>query len=200
MSAARTTTGAAQSDRAPARPTELGWARAALLLGIGSTIAFAAIAVLATTTSGGGRFQHRADYWFTACGVPIAIAEIVLVIALWTLQDGRAGRLALTGMVLVVTALVVLVVGLTASVVLGVEERWGPTYVVATLVTFVGHGLFVAGSWRTGLLPRWLLGIWPVVWVIGSLAAQGATPLLLAALYAAMAVLLTRRSRQPVSG
>jgi len=198
MTEARTTTGTPLPELPRARrAAALGWARAALVLGIASSIAFAAIAVFATTTSGGGKFQHAADYWYTACGVPIALAEIVLLIALWTLQHGRPGRVALTGMILTVTALAVLTVQLTAAVVLGVEEQWGPTYVVATLVTFVGHGLFVAGSWRTGLLPRWLLGLWPVVWVIGSLAAQGATPLLLAALYAAMGVLLTRRAGRP---
>ena len=195
MTAAGTTIGAARPDLPPA-PRAQGWALAALVLGMVSTMTFAGIAVLATTTSGGGRFQHGADYWYTACGVPIAIAEIVLVSALWALQDGRAGRLGRTGMVLTVTAQAVLTVGLVASVVLGVEEQWGGTYVVATLVTFIGHGLFVAGSWRVGLLPRWLLGVWPVVWVIGSFAAQGATPLLLTAFYAAMAVLLARRARR----
>ena len=195
MTAAGTTIGAARPDLPPA-PRAQGWALAALVLGMVSTMAFAGIAVLATTTSGGGRFQHGADYWYTACGVPIAIAEIVLVSALWALQDGRAGRLGRTGMVLTVTAQAVLTVGLVASVVLGVEEQWGGTYVVATLVTFIGHGLFVAGSWRVGLLPRSLLGVWPVVWVIGSFAAQGATPLLLTAFYAVVAVLLTRRTRR----
>ena len=143
MTAARTTTGTSRPDLAPA-PRAQGWALAALALGMVSTVAFAGIAVLATPTSGGGAFQHGADYWYTACGVPIAIAEMVLVSALWALEDGRAGRLGRIGMSLTVAALAVLTVGLVASVVLGVEEQWGGTYVVATLVTFIGHGAYPA--------------------------------------------------------
>lgn len=195
MTPTRTTT-TSPVQAPPAGPTAMRWARAALALGFASSIAFAAISVRVTTTSGGGRFQHGGDYWYTAIGIPSALAEMVLLVALWILQDGRAGRLAATGIMLTVAALTVLTAQLATSVALGVEEQWGLTYVVGTLITFVGHGLFVAGSWRTGVLPRWLLGVWPVVWVIGSFAAAGFTPLLLAAFYAVMAVVLRRWARQ----
>ena len=42
--------------------------------------------------------------------------------------------------------------------------------------------------------PRPLLAVWPVVWLIGAFAAQGASPLILAALYVGMAVLIERRT------
>jgi hypothetical protein len=59
----------------------------------------------------------------------------------------------------------------------------------------LGVVLFAIGSWRTGLLPRWLLVTWPLGWTIGGLlpVLPGPSPLLLAAAYLVMAVLLPRR-------
>lgn len=90
-------------------------------------------------------------------------------------------------------ALVELFVQLTTSVVTGAELRWGPSYPVFTLLTFVGVALVVAGSWRTGLVPRWMLGVWPVVWVLGSFEAASPIPLVLAAFLIGLAVTLNKR-------
>jgi hypothetical protein len=68
----------------------------------------------------------------------------------------------------------------------------GPTYVLATLATFIGLTFFAAGSWRVGLLPRWLLALWVAAWIIGGPFAQGATPLLLAAVYVLIGTLASR--------
>jgi hypothetical protein len=61
------------------------------------------------------------------------------------------------------------------------------------LLSFVGVALLSAGSWRTGVLPKWMLGAWPFVWTIGGFAAQGPTPLLLLAFLVMLGVTLTRR-------
>jgi hypothetical protein len=92
-------------------------------------------------------------------------------------------------------ALVELFVQLGASVVEGSEVRWGPSYPVCALLSFIGVALLAAGSWRTGILPRWMLGVWPLVWILGSLAAMGLTPLALAAFLPVLGVTLTRRVR-----
>jgi hypothetical protein len=176
------------------RPAALKWAKIALGLGIVATVGFAAISVFTTTTNGGGKFQHTADYWYTASAIPIAIAEMLLLFSIHAIQDRKGGRLATFGVGLTNIALVMLTGMLISSVSTGSENSWGPSYVLATLATFVGHALFSVGSWRISVFPRWVLGAWPLVWVIGSFAATGASPLLLTALYGVMAVLLGKRS------
>jgi hypothetical protein len=85
------------------------------------------------------------------------------------------------------------VVQCLASVVAGAELRWGPTYVLSSLGTFLGLALLAAGSWRVGLLPRWMFGVWPPLWLFGSFAGSGPIPLLLAAFLVCLGVVLTRR-------
>ena len=59
--------------------------------------------------------------------------------------------------------------------------------------------LFAAGSWRARLLPRWFLVGWPIAWTVGGMLPISAfRPLLLAAVYLAMAVLLTSRVRRGI--
>jgi len=172
-------------------------ALAALAVGTGSSIAFALIAVLMTstnTTSKDLTFHHAGDYWYTAIGIPTALSSIVLLFALRALQPAARRRLARAGVILNAAALAVLVVMLAYSVATGAEARWGGTYIIATLATFIAHILFSASSWRAGLIRRTLLTIWPLVWLIGSFAAQGATPLVLAAYYLALGALIARHS------
>lgn len=172
----------------------LRWAQAALALGVACGIALAALLVFTTTTSEGS-FKHTADYWLTANGIPFAIAQGVLLIAVHVLQRGRAGRLGTAGLVVNTLALIELIAQLSASLVLGEEVRWGPSYPLAAVATFVAVALFAAGSWRVGLLPRWMLAIWPLLTVVGSWAGVGPTPLLLSAFYVTSAVVLTRRAK-----
>jgi len=172
-------------------------ALAALALGIASSIAFALITLLMTTTnttSNDLTFHHTGDYWYTAIGIPTAISSIVLLFAVRALQPTARPALTRVGVLLNTAALTVLTVMLAYSVATGAEARWGGTYIVATLTTFFAHILFSAGSWRAGLIPRPLLTAWPLVWLIGAFAAQGASPLLLAAFYATLATLITRRT------
>lgn len=156
-------------------------------------IVFAVVGTFFTTISGGGSFRYTADYWYTAVGLPITLAGIGITLGVHKLQHGADGRLGTIGMWLNALALTELFAQLLAGVVQGAEVRWGPAYPVCTLLSFVGVALLAAGSWRTGLLPRWMLGLWPLVWILGSLAAMGPTPVLLVAFLAPFGLTLTRR-------
>ena len=140
-----------------------------------------------------GDFTYTADCWYTAAGMPIALAGIGSALGVHRLQRGADGRLGAVGTWVYTLALVELFVQLLSSVVAASELRWGPMYVLCTALTFVGLALLAAGSWRTGLLPKWLLGVWPFVWIIGSFAAAGPMPLLLAAFYVIFGLILARR-------
>ncbi|HTJ39770.1 MAG TPA: hypothetical protein VL738_41690 [Dactylosporangium sp.] len=164
----------------------------ALGIGIVALIVFAIVATFWTTVDG-GEFRSAADYWYTATGVPIAIVGIVHALAVHRLQHGRDGRLGAIGTWLNAIACAVLAVQCGASVLAGAELRWGPTYVLGSFLTLIALALLAAGSWRTGLLPKWMLGLWPVVWLLGSFFATGPGPLLLVALYIAFMIVLPRR-------
>jgi hypothetical protein len=171
-----------------------------IVLGIG-IVALVVFAIVATfwTTVDGGEFKYAADYWYTAPGVPIAIVGIVHAFTVHRLQHGRDGKLGAVGTWLNAIACAVLAVQCGASVIAGAELRWGPTYVLCSFFTLVGLALLAAGSWRTGLLPKWVLGLWPVVWLVGSFFATGPGPLLLVALYIVFMVVLPRRVAQLAS-
>ena len=71
----------------------------------------------------------------------------------------------------------------------------GPTYVIASVVAIVGVILFAIGSWRAGMLPRWVLVAWPVAFTVGgTLPIFPPSVLALAAVYIAMAVVLPSRA------
>lgn len=145
------------------------------------------------TTVSDSNFRYAADYWLTAPGLPIALAGIGVALGVHKLQHGADGRLGTIGFWLTTLALAELFVQLTASLVVGAEVRWGPSYPVFTLISLLGLALLAAGSWRTGVLPRWMLGLWPLVWVVGSFAAVGLAPFALIAFLVALGVTLTRR-------
>jgi hypothetical protein len=170
-----------------------------VVLGVVAVVAEGVVLAAATTTPGEGHFRYAADYWLTASALPHALAAIMLLVSVRAMQGGRDGRLGLAGIVLAAVALAALATVCTWSLVVGHEVSGGPTYVLGTALAFVGHVLFSAGSWRVGLLPRWLLAIWPVIWVIGSFAAVSASPALLGVLYVVIAVQLGR-SRARVTG
>lgn len=168
---------------------------AAIVLGIVAAIAEAIEVAFTTTTSGTGPYQYAADYWLTANALPVAGAAIMLLPAVRALQRARDGRLGLAGIWVNTACLLVLAGICAAALAAGHDIQGGPTYILGTLGTLVGTALFAAGSWRAGLLPRWLLAIWPIVWVIGSFAAVSASPLLLAAFYGALLLTLVNRVR-----
>jgi len=181
--------------------TDAAWLRLAQVSLAISVVPLGILAVVGTffTTISEGSFRYTADYWFTAVGLPITLAGIGLALGVHKLQHGADGRLGTIGVWINTLALLELFVQLLASVLIGAELRWGPSYPVCTLLSFVGVALLAAGSWRTGLLPKWMLGVWPLAWIIGSLAAQALTPLLLIAFFALFGVTLTRRTRVRVA-
>lgn len=181
------------TTRAHESNAALRWALAALGLGAVSAVALAAM-VLTLTTTDDGKFQHTGDYFLTANGILVVLALVVLLPALRALQQGRDGRLGQAGIALAGPGGAALLVVFVHGLALGVESSLGPTYVLAALATIVGVILFAAGSWRTRLLPRWLLLLWMFAWAVGSMLpilAPGG--FLLAAVYLAMAALLKRR-------
>lgn len=180
--------------------TDTTWLR---LVQVSLAVVAPALVVLSSvmmffTTVDGGEFRYAADYWLTAPGLPITLGFIGMVLGVHRLQHGADGRLGTAGTWLATLALAELFVQLLASVVTGTEVRWGPSYPVATLLLFVGVALLAAGSWRTGLLPRWVLGVWPLVLVLGSLASFGPTPLVLVAFLIGFGATLTRRVHRRV--
>ncbi len=180
-------------------PTESAhrWALGALALGAASAVAFAGIMLFATLSKlpdSDLTYHHTGDYWLAAIGLPTAVAASILLFALWGLQPHARPGLTRVGATANVIALTLLFAILASSVATGTEVRWGPAYPLAVLATFVGHALFVAGTWRTGLFPKAVLATWPVIWLMGAYAAQGASPLILAAFYAVMAGYIVRRT------
>lgn len=151
--------------------------------------------ILFTTTVDAGAFRYAADYWLTATGLPLALAGIGVALAVHRLQHGGDGALGTVGVWVNTLALAELFVQLAASVAVGAELRWGPMYILSTTLTFVGTALLAAGSWRSGLAPRWVLGLWPVVWVLGSFAGTGPVPGLLAVFLVLLGVTVTRSVR-----
>jgi hypothetical protein len=180
----------------PTQPrTETMWLRLvqiSLALGAVAVVAFACVGMLFTTISEGD-FRYTADYWYTGVGLPIALAGIGHTLGVHKLQRGADGRLGTIGVWVNTLALTELFVQLLSSVIAGAELRWGPMYIVGSFLTFAGVALVAAGSWRTGLLPRWMLGVWPLLWILGSFAGSGPGALLLAAYLVIFGITLTRR-------
>lgn len=174
-------------------PALLRWAGVGLAVGALSA-AIEASTLMFTKAGGSGHFKYTADYWLTAAGVGHALASVVLVIAVHRLQKRRDGRLGTVGVVINSLACLVLAVQMADGLAVASEVEWGPSYPLATVAAFVGLSLFAKASWRIGLVPRWMLAAWPLVWVIGSMAAVGPTPVLLIAYYATLAIVLARRA------
>jgi hypothetical protein len=177
--------------------TDATWLRLVQVCLAALVLPLVILAVVGTffTTISGGDFRYVADYWYTAVGLPITLAGIGVVLGVHKLQHGADGRLGTIGVWVNTLALTELFAQLLASVVAGAEVRWGPAYPVCALLSFAGVALLAAGSWRSGLLPKWMLGVWPLIWVLGSLAAQGLTPLLLVAFLLPFGLTLTGRIR-----
>lgn len=177
--------------------TDATWLRlfgASILLGAASVLVLG-YTILFTTTVDEGDFRYAADYWLTATGLPLAVAGIGIALAIHRLQHGADGRLGTVGVWLNTLALVELFVQLAASVAVGSELRWGPMYILSTFLTFLGTALLAAGSWRSALVPRWMLGVWPVVWVLGSFAGTGPVPGVLAVFLLLLGATVTRSVR-----
>jgi hypothetical protein len=193
---ASTTTSTSSMPRV-ATLSEASWLRllqGSIALGVASVVVLG-YTILFTTTVDQGDFHYAADYWLTATGLPLAIAGIGIALGVHMLQHGSDGRLGTIGVWINTLALAELFVQLAASVAVGAELRWGPMYILSTALTFLGTALLAAGSWRSGLAPRWMLGVWPVLWVLGSFAGTGPVPGALAVFLVVFGVVVTRSVR-----
>jgi hypothetical protein len=59
----------------------------------------------------------------------------------------------------------------------------------------IGLALLAAGSWKVGLLPKWMLGVWPPLGLIGSFFGIGTIALVFMAFLALLAMVLPQRLR-----
>lgn len=177
-----------------ARRAALVRAQISLCVGAVAAVTLAAMAFVPTSTDDAA-FHHVGDYVLTALGIPTVVAVATLLAALRALQHRRDGRLGVVGVAATCAGAFVLAGMFVYGLIAATGSSLGPTYVLASAAMILGVLLFAVASWRTGLLPRWLLVAWPVTWAVGGLlpVLPLPSPLLLAAVYLAMAVLLPRR-------
>lgn len=178
-----------------ARRTALVRAQISLYVGAVAAVALAAMVVVPTSTDDAA-FHHVGDYVLTALGIPYVLAPTALLPSLRILQQRRDGRFGVAGIVATGVGAFVLLGMFVYGLIAATGSSLGPTYVLASAAMILGVLLFAIASWRTGLLPRWLLVAWPVAWTVGGLlpVLPLPSPLLLAAVYVVMAVLLPRRA------
>ncbi|HEX3004817.1 MAG TPA: hypothetical protein VHO27_11450 [Angustibacter sp.] len=179
----------------PAR-TDASWLR---LTFVG--IAFAIVGLLmmglamllVPSVNEGGDFTRAADYVLTVSALPQGLGLLLATLGVHRLQRGRDGRLGTVGVWVYAVCMAELVTQCTASVIAGSELIWGPLYPVCAFGLMVGLALLAAGSWRVGLLPRWMLAVWPPLGLVGSFLGVGPIPLLFVAFLVALAVVLRGR-------
>jgi len=192
-----TTSSTSQSSAARTGDNTLRrWLYAALVVGTLWGVALTFVELALTTTEDGHPFQHSADYWLTGLGIPLCLSGLVIVHTMHTLATARDGRRGRWGVVVFSVPALVFTAMFIEALIAGEASSWGPTYLLCVLATDVGLGLLVAGLWRTGLLPRKLLGLWWVGWFLGGPLGPPAFPLLLSAAYVVLALELRRSSPQ----
>jgi hypothetical protein len=181
----------------PAR-TDVAWLRLTLT-GLGLAVVgvlLMGISMLMTPAlPEGGDFRNAGDYVLTVAALPHGVGLFLTVLGFHRLQHGRDGRLGTAGVWVYGVCMTELVVQCMASVVAGSELIWGPLYPICAVGLMVGLALLAAGSWKVGLLPRWMLGAWPPLGLVGSFLGVGPVPLVFAVFLVAMAFLLVRRLR-----
>ncbi|HET8560246.1 MAG TPA: hypothetical protein VFL69_06970 [Marmoricola sp.] len=160
------------------------------LLMMGLTMLFA------TTTDGtGATFQHAFDYVLTIAALPQGVGLFLVTLGFHRLQRGRDGRLGTVGVWLYGLCMTELVIECMASVAVGAELIWGPLYPLCAFGLMIGLALLAAGSWRVGLLPRWMLAVWPPLGLVGSFLGVGPIPLVFVVFLVVLGVLLPQRVR-----
>ena len=180
---------------APSR-TDVSWLRRTLV-GIGLAIVgllmMGLAMLLVPSTNEGGDFTRAADYVLTIAALPQGLGLLLATLGVHRLQRGRDGRLGTAGVWLYAVCVTELVVQCMASVAVGSELIWGPLYPICALGLMVGLALLAAGSWRVGLLPRWMLAVWPPLGLVGSFLGVGPIPLAFVAFLVVLAFVLRER-------
>jgi hypothetical protein len=182
--------------RNPARSTKaLATALVALLIGALWGVAFTIVSVGFTTVPDDHPFKTAADYWYTGLGLPLVISGLALVQSMRALNAGQDGRRGRWGAALFSIPMPIFAAMFIQALAQGHTSSWGPTYLLCVLVSDIGLGLLVSGSWRVGLLSRWQLALWWIGWFVGGAFALGPAALLLTAAYVVLSVALTRATR-----
>jgi hypothetical protein len=173
--------------------TEPSWLRLTLV-GIGLAIVGLLMMGLMMLfgTSHGDDF-HASDYVLTGAALPQGVGLFLATLGFHGLQRGRDGKLGTAGVWLYGLCMTELIIECTASVAAGSELIWGPLYPLCAFGLMAGLALLAAGSWRVGLLPKWMLGVWPPLGLVGSFLGIGPIPLLFVAFLAAVGVMLPQR-------
>ena len=182
----------------PAVRTDTFWLRLTHI-GVGLAVVgllMMGLAMLVGTTTSGGAFQHGSDYVLTAAALPQGLGLFLVTLGFHKLQRGRDGRLGTVGVWIYGICMTELVIQCAASVVAAAELVWGPVYPVCAFGLMTGLALLSAGSWRGGLLPRWMLGLWPPLGLVGSFLGVGPIPLVFVAFLLVLAVVLPARLRR----
>ena len=146
-------------------------------------------------SSSGGDFRGVYDYVLTAAALPQGVGLLLVALGFHRLQHGRDGTFGTIGIWVYGVGMTELVIQCMASVSAGSELVWGPIYPLCAFGLMVGLALLAAGSWRVGLLPKWMLGVWPPLGLVGSFFGIGPLPLVFVAFLALLAVVLPQRLR-----
>lgn len=179
----------------PGVQSDVAWLRitlAGVSLAIVGLLMMGLTMLMAQTTSE-GKFQHAADYVLTAAALPQGVGLLLVVLGVHRLQRGRDGRLGTVGVWVYGLCMTELVIECMASVAAGAELQWGPAYPVCAFGLMLGLALLAAGSWRVGLLPKWMLIAWPPLGLVGSFLGVGPIPLVFVAFLVILAIMLPRR-------
>jgi hypothetical protein len=168
------------------------------LVGVGLAIVgllMMGLTMLLAPTTYEGDFQHAWDYVLTSAALPQGVGLFLVTLGVHRLQRGRDGRLGTAGVWLYGLCITELIIQCMASVVAGSELIWGPLYPLCAFGLMIGLALLAAGSWKVGLLPRWMLGVWPPLGIVGSFLGIGPIPLVFVAFLVVLALVLPRRLR-----
>ena len=141
----------------------------------------------------GYSFHGLRDYVLTAAALPQGVGLVLATLGVHRLQHGADGRLGTLGLWIYGLCMTELVIQCMVGVFAGSETVWGPAYPVCAFGLMLGLVLLAAGSWSVGLVPRWMLALWPPLGLVGSFLGVGPIPFVFAAFLVLLGVLLQRR-------
>jgi|HubBroStandDraft_1064217.scaffolds.fasta_scaffold15089_1 hypothetical protein len=167
-------------------------AQAGLTLGILSCALLTYI-LLFVRTSNGPTYTTAGDYWLTASGIPFVVALFLATAGIHRLHGGRDGLPGRAGIILTGAAMAAFVAAFAAGLITRQTHALGPIYPICMVASLAGLVIFTVGMIRARLLPWWTGPALVAGWLLGGpLDVFAAAPLLLAAVYATIAILLRK--------
>ena len=144
-------------------------------------------------TSNGPTYTTTGDYWLTASGIPFVVALFLATAGIHDLHRGRDGLPGRVGVILTGAAMAGFLVAFIAGLITRQTQALGPIYPICVVASVAGLVIFTIGMIRARLLPWWTGPALVAGWLVGGpLDAFAAAPLLLAAVYAMIAILLRK--------